>query len=208
MKFVLVNYNLFIKPIEMWIKKYTDDWLIYDRSDESGYINEKNIDQTKIIRTKNIGNADYDRLTYLIDNYDNLPEIFLLSKSNLFKYITREEFNKIKDNTEFTPVLTQYHKVYEPICRYRSGIYEEINNSWYAPQFERRFKTYNDWADYMGLPKPDYLLFAPGGNYILTSKEVHKWPRKFYIKMRDTLEHAVLPAEAQYVERSYYTLWS
>ncbi|MEK6884758.1 MAG: hypothetical protein AABY22_34320, partial [Nanoarchaeota archaeon] len=179
--------------------------LIYDRSETYDWL--KDFPKERIINTKNIGNADYDRLGYLIDNYDNLPKVFLWSKSNLFKYIREEEFDLLKDNKTFTPLLTQHHKVYEPVCRYVDGIYEELNNSWYASQFGRKFNTYNDWAEYMGLPTPRYLRFVPGGNYILTPKEVYKWPKEFYIKMRNTLEHAILPAEAQYAERSYYTLW-
>ena len=199
MKWIAVNYNF----TPNWLKKY--DYLMYNRSDSPEYTEK--FENKRIINTKNIGNADYDRLTYLIDFYDKLPEVFILCKSNLFKYITEKEFNKVKKNKVFTPLLTQNHKVYEPICRYNNGIYEELNNSWYAPQFERKFETYNDWAIYMGLPTPQYLQFAPGGNYLLTPKEVHKYPKEFYIKMRNTLEHAILPAEAQYVERSYYTLW-
>jgi len=202
MKWVLVNYNYTPK----WLGDYEpSNFVIYDRSDNYEWL--KAFPKEYIINTKNIGNADYDRLTYLIDNYDNLPDVFLLAKSNLLNYITKEEFDLVKDNKVFTPLLTQGHKVYEPICRYVDGMFEELNNSWYAPQFESKFKTYNDWADYMGLPKPEYLVFAPGGNYILTPETVHKHPKEFYIKMRDTLEHAVLPAEAHYVERSLYTLW-
>lgn len=205
MKYILVNYN----TDPSWVQKYTDDYLIYDRSDEIPFkFIDWDDDMKHTIIRPNIGNADYDRLSYLVDNYDNLPEMFLLGKANLFKYISFEEFEKVKNNKEFTPLLTENHKVYEPTCRYNNGIYEEINNSWYAPAFERKFNTYNDWADYMELPKPEYLKFAPGGNYILTPKEIHKWPKEFYIKMRDTLKHTKLPAEAHYVERTYYTLWS
>ena len=202
MKWVLVNYNYTPK----WLVDYkTKDFLIYDRSDTYEWL--KMFPRECVINTKNVGNADYDRLTYLIDNYDDLPDVFLLSKSNLLNFITKEEFDKVKDNKVFTPLLTQDHKVYEPVCRYVNGMFEELNNSWYAPQFESKFKTYYDWAEYMGLPTPAYLQFAPGGNYILTPKEVHKWPKGFYIKMRDTLEHTKLPAEAHYVERSLLTLW-
>ncbi len=205
MKYILINYNF--DP--SWVSEYADDYLIYDRSDEMPYnFIDWDPDMEHTIVTKNIGNADYDRLSYLIDNYNNLPDVFLLAKSNLFKFITKEEFDKVKDNKIFTPLLTQNHKVYEPVCRYNDGIYEEINNSWYAPAFERKFDTYNAWADYMELPKPEYLQFAPGGNYILTKETVHKHPKEFYQKMRKTLEYAVLPAEAHYVERTYYSLWS
>lgn len=196
MKFILVNYNF--DP--SWVKEYTDDFLIYDRSDTP-------IEFPNTIHTQNIGNVDHDRLSYLIDNYDALPPVFVLAKSNLFKYISKEEFDLVKQNTEFTPLLTQHHKVYEPICRYVDGMYEELNNSWYAPQFDRQFIDYNEWADWLELPTPRYLKFAPGGNYILTPETVHKHPKKLYEKMRESLEHSVLPAEAQYMERTYYTLW-
>lgn len=205
MKFVLINYNF--DP--SWVKSYTDDYLIYDRSDQVpfNFIDwDENLEHTII--TQNIGNADFDRLTYLIDNYESLPEVFLLAKSNLFKFITPEEFALVKDNKVFTPLLTQGHKVYEPVCRYTNGIYEEINNSWYSSAFERKFDTYNDWAKYLDLPTPKALQFAPGGNYILTKDTVHKWSKEFYIKMRETLRHSKLPAEAHYLERTYYTLWN
>lgn len=197
---IAVNYNC--EPY--WLLK--EDYLIYDRSDSKKYLNL--FDQSRIIYTKNIGNADYDRLTYLIDNYDSLPEVFTLTKSNLFKYITPEEYELVKNNKKFTPLLTQNHKVYEPICRYKNRMYEEINNSWYVQQFERKFNNYGDWASYMGLDSPVYLRFAPGGNYILTKDRVHRYSKDFYIKMRTILKHAQLPAEAHFVERTYFTLWS
>lgn len=202
MKYILVNYNF--DP--SWVLDYTDDYLIYDRSEDFNYWT-RNVDTSKVIRTQNIGNVDFDRLTYLIDNYDRLPEVFLLAKSNLFKFITEEEFQKVKDNTDFTPLLTQNHKVYEPICRYNNGIYEEINNSWYVPSMIHKFETYNEWARYLNLPQPEYLQFAPGGNYILTRERVQRYPLESYIKMRKTLRYTQLPAEAHFVERSYYTLW-
>lgn len=196
MKYILVGYN----QNPSWVREYTDDFLIYDRSEEP-------LDFENVIHTENIGNADYDRLTYLIDNYDDLPDVFVLCKTNLLKYISKEEFELVKDNQCFIPLLTQHHKTYLPVCYYENGMYHERNDSWYSQQFERKFDTYNEWADYMGLPKPEYLAFSPGGNYILTRDVIHKYPKSFYGKMRETLAHAVLPAEAHYVERSYLTLW-
>lgn len=194
MKIIASNYGADCS----WIPKETEDYFIYDRT---------GCGLEKSILVPNIGNADYDRLTYIIDNYESLPDVFMLIKSNLFKYITKEEFDNVKNNTTFTPLLTQNHKTYEPVCRYVDGMYEELNNSWYVPQFESKFYSYDEWAEHMELPTPEYLRFAPGGNYILTPKEIHKHTKDFYIKMRDTLSHAVLPAEAHMVERSYYTLW-
>jgi len=195
MKIIASNYGADCS----WIPKETDDYFIYDRTG-CGLPNS--------VRVPNIGNADYDRLTYIIDNYDNLPEVFILTKSNLFKYITREEFDLVKNNKTFTPLLTQHHKTYEPVCRYVDGMYEETNNSWYVAQFESRYSTYNEWAEELGLPTPEYLRFAPGGNYIVTKEVIHFHPKELYVKIRDMLGYTQLPAEAQFVERTYFTLWS
>ena len=173
-----------------WLKEYTDDIVLYD----------KNV-------LGNVGNCDYDKLCWIVENYDNLPDVFALIKANLWKYISKEEFLKLKDNKVFTPLLTQFHKTYLPICWYENGIYCEVNNSWYVPQFESKFSSYNEWAKSLGLPTPEYLRFAPGGNYILTPKEIHRHPKELYVKMRDMLPYTQLPAEAQFCERTYYTLW-
>lgn len=206
MKNIFVNYNY----IPEWIKTYSDDYLIYDRSSSGKYL--KDFPKDKVIYTENIGNVDRDRLSYIIDHYDHLPAVFLLAKSNLFKYITPEEFAHVKDNTCFTPLLTQGHKTYSDkngeVCFYKDGMYYERNDSWYVPAFFTRYLTYNDWARDLGFPTPDYIPFAPGGNYILTKEVIHRHPKKLYQKMKDMLEYTELPAEAQFVERTYYHLWS
>jgi hypothetical protein len=196
MKYVLTNYEADCE----WVKDYTHDYLIYDRSD-CGLPNR--------ISRDNRGDADYDKLSYIVDNYYDLPDVFLLSKSNLFKFITKEEFDKVKDNTDFTPLLTQGHKTYEPICRYNGGIYEEINNSWYLNSVPAKyFNNYHEFAKAFFLPDPEYLKFAPGGSYILTRERVHRYGRDFYDSLREILPYCQRPGEAHMIERSYYNIWS
>jgi hypothetical protein len=132
----------------------------------------------------------------------------LLSKSNLFKYITKEEFEEVKDNTTFIPLLTKNHKTYEPVCRYAGNIYEEINNSWYLGSVPAKyFRSYAEFAHAFHLPNPPYLQFAPGGNYILTREAVHKYSRDFYDELRSILPYCQRPGEAHMIERSYYNIW-
>ena len=202
MKAILVNYNY----IPDWLKDYDFDYLIFDRSDDG-------IERPEMRKTKNVGNADYDKLGWLIEHYDNLPEVFLWGKTNLFKYITKEEFDKVKDNKTFTPLLTQNHKTYSDrlgaVCYYADEMYYERNDNWYVQQFTHKFKTLNEFARYLCLPPLGaYVPFAPGGNYILTAERVHRYGKDFYIAMRSALEHSVLPAEAHFCERLYFTLWS
>lgn len=207
MKAILVNYNF----TPDWLKDYPElDYVIFDRSDSKEWL--KDFPQDKIIYTVNKGNADLDKLDWLIDSYYNLPDVFLWGKTNLFKYISKEEFDKVKDNTTFTPLLTQNHKTYSDrigaVCYYADGIYYERNDNWYVSQFSTRFDSLNDFARYLSLPPlGNYVPFPPGGNFILTRDRVHKFGIELYEKMRDSLLHSVLPAEAHFCERIYYTLW-
>ena len=215
MKAILINHNF----TPNWLSEYDFDYLIYDRSDSTEYL--KDFPQDRIIYTKNIGNVDWDRLSYLVDNYDNLPEVFLWSKSNLFKYISKPEFDEVKNNKYFTPLLTSNHKeilydgteeyvkrhgTFKDVSFYQGGMYYELNNSWYIDT-SRRFQSYEDFARHFGLPNPEYLPFAPGGNYLLTRERVHRHSKEFYDEMRNVLPYTILPTEAHYCERSYYNLW-
>lgn len=202
---MLINYDF--TPDKDFIG---EDYLIYDRSDNRDYL--KDFDQSKIIYTENVGQVDYDKLSYLVDNYDSLPDVFLWGKTNLFKYVSEEEYEKVANNKTFTPLLTQGHKVYSddfgPVCYYQDGIYYERNNSWYADQFQWKYaKNYGEFAEMFHLPNPFYIPFAPGGNYILTKEVVHKYSRDFYENMVSVLPYAQLPLEAQFCERSYYNMW-
>lgn len=207
MKAVLVNYNY----TPDWLKQSDLDYVIYDRSDSKEYL--KDFDQSKIIYTSNLGNVDYDKLTYLIENYYNLPEVFLWGKTNLFKYISKEEFDLVKDNHTFTPLLTKNHRIYKnefgDVCFYDDqGMYREINNSWFLGEVPAKYvRTWNEWARELMLPQPEYIPFAPGGNYILTREKVHLYGRAYYEKIRAMLGYCQLPGEAHCAERSYYLMW-
>lgn len=203
---VLVNYQF--KPDLSWIG---DDYVIFDRSEDKSFV--KDIPEDKLIYTENRGNVDYDKLTYLVENYENLPEVFLWGKTNLFKYITPEEYDLVKDNKIFTPLLTKNHKTYSDhlsqVCYYdHNGIYSERNDSWYMNSHPGvYYYNYQQFAKDLDLPCPAYIPFAPGGNYILTREVVHRYSRDLYDKMRSVLPYCQLPGEAHLCERSYYLLW-
>lgn len=202
MKAVLVNYNF----TPTWLLTSGLDYLIYDRSDGDSWLAD--FPKERIIKTKNIGNVDYDKLSFLVENYDTLPDVFLWGKTNLFKYISTEEYDEVKDNTTFTPLLTQHHKTYMPVCYYENGMYYEINDSWYLhPHYSKYFNNWAEWAKEFCLPNLPYIPFAPGGNYILTKATVHRHGKDMYESMKSTMEHAKLPGEAQLAERSYYLMW-
>lgn len=198
MKFVLVRYN---NDFE-WAKEYTDDILIYDRS-------EVPLNSNNVIESENIGQVDYDKLTYLIDYYDQLPNVFVWAKANLLgRFVEKEYFEQCLENGSFAPLLRFDHKTQEPISFYDSTMmYNELNNSWYTGPLDYKLPNYTAFAKYMKLDSPQYLRFPPGGNFILTRERVHRYPRSFYFQMRELLPYSKNPAEAHYMERTYLSLW-
>lgn len=205
MKAVLVNYN----TTPDWLLTSDLDYLLYDRSDSKEYL--KDFPQERIIYTENIGQVDYDKLSYLVDNYYNLPDVFLWGKANLFKSVTEEDLKLALERGEYTPLIRQDHRTYSDdrgvVSYYQDAMYWERNDSWYFWSLPAKYSDYGSFARDFQLPNPPYIPFNPGGNFILTKDKVHQYSRDFYEKMRDSLPHVANPAEAHCCERSYYTLW-
>lgn len=206
MKAVLVNYNF----TPTWLLTSGLDYVIFDRSDSKEYL--KDFPQERIRYTENVGQVDYDKLNFLVDNYDTLPDVFLWGKTNLFKSISEEEYEVVKNNTVFTPLLTQNHKTYSDalgiVNYYAQGMYWERGDSWFFNCFPSKYvHSWDEWKNSLGIKCDYYIPFFPGGNCILTREVVHKYSRDFYQKMASSLPYCMEPAEAQCCERSYYLLW-
>lgn len=200
MKYIISRYNHDLG----WLKHYTKDFVLYDRS-------EKPLEGAIVV--PNIGTDIYDKFTYIIDNYDNLPDVAVYTKANLFKYITETEFDLLKDNKTFTPLLTQNHRIYSdnesPVCWYEDGMYCERNDYWYLRELPTKNVTHTtELKKLLGLEGRKYLKFAPGSNYIVPKENILKHSKEFYIKLRSYLEHAIYPGEAQLIERGLYYLWN
>ena len=185
-----------------WINQYAPSMILYDRSDDP-------IPGSIIV--PNLGTDISDKLHFIITNYNNLPPVAVYTKANLFKYITQPEFDKVKNNSSFTPLLTMNHRTYKgedgkDVCFYKDGIYWEINNMWYLNSHPTKYNPKEIQA-FMGIDKMEYVPFAPGSNYILTAEDIRRHPVEFYIKLYNYLQWAVYPAEAQIIERGMYTLW-
>lgn len=195
MKYVVSRYNHDIS----WLPKYTSDFIIYDRSEQP---------VTNSIVVPNLGSDISDKLRFIIDNYSDLPDVAVYTKANLFKYITPEEFDEVKDNKTFTPLLTQRHKTYLPICWYEKGLYAEKNDYFYIyPHPAKSKESFLELLMLLKMHKRKYNLFSPGSSYILTREDILKHPKDLYIKLKSYLDWTVYPGEAQMLERSLYYLW-
>ena len=152
MKSCLVNYNYDPE----WIQDYPElEVILYDRSDDG--MNRNLEKYGTLIRTENKGDVDADKLSFLIENYNRLPEVFLWGKSNLFKFVDTKDFEKALFKRDFSPLLKYTHKTYSDkcgqVCFYKDGMYYERADSWFFNATEaKNFKTWNEWCIRFGLP--------------------------------------------------------
>ncbi len=199
MKWILSRYEHKIA----YLKDYTDDWIMYDRS-------RIPLNDTKVIITANRGSDIYDKFSFIIDNYDNLPDVAVYTKANIFDFIKPREFEKIKDNTTFTPILSQDHHTYSDskgiVCFYKDNIYWERNDLWYIGSHPCKNNPY-ELMDLLGIKDMKYVPFAPGSGYILTRENIQQKSLDFYIKLRSYLEWDRYPGESMIIERGLYTIW-
>jgi hypothetical protein len=197
MPYVLSRYNHHVS----WVLDYAnpEEITIYDRSE--------NPLEGSIV-APNVGSDWYDKLTWIIDNYNNLPDVVLLAKANMFDYITPREFERIRFNDTLTPILTQNHKTYSDeqgvVCFYENGLYYERNDGWYLSSHPARS---TELFFLLGMSGKDYIPFAPGSGYIVPKENILKYSKKFYEKLRAYLEWTIYPGEAQIMERGAYCLW-
>jgi hypothetical protein len=204
---VISNYGWDIS----WVPEYTDNYLIYDRSDTPVF--PKNIDMTKVIKSPNVGYNSYDYFRFIVDNYDNLPDVTIFAKGHCFpRHVSQVYFDRVMNNDRFTPLMDEtQHKPEMPVSYIKDGLYHEINNSWYFNNWgSKYFVNYNDFLRYVYKNPliPDYVTFAPGGDHIVPRENILKLPKRLYENMMVFMSHCREPVETHMIERACYTLWT
>ncbi|MDP1728623.1 MAG: DUF3431 domain-containing protein, partial [archaeon] len=172
---------------------------------------EKN---NNIILQKNVGYNLYDYFSYIIDNYDKLPNCIAFVKGNVFpRHVSKEFFDRIINNTFFTPIEeNQIPTVRWPLSFFSpNGGYCEINNDWYLKHHKTKyFHSYNDFIKFCFVDPiiPRHIRFAPGANYIVPKKNIIKLSKQFYQNLKFIISYTQFPGEAHIIERALYTLWT
>jgi hypothetical protein len=154
--------------------------------------------------------------TFIIDNYNNLPNYTTFIKANIVpRHLTKNRFELLMNNKFFTPLFEpELHNPHMPICMFSSdGVWSELNQMSTSPDLARHpvkyFHTYNELMSlYFENPIiPKYISFAPGANYIIPKEMIYKYPLEFYQQLREFISYDKLPWEAHIIERALYSIW-
>jgi hypothetical protein len=210
-KWIVTSYRHDIS----WIDSYTDNYLIYDKSNEL-------IETDKIKHQKNVGRNIYDTFHYIVNNYENLPDICVFIKGNIFNrmwldspapHCKEEKFKKLINNNFFTP-LESYDDLPESPVHIKGeddGYCELATPEGCWPKVKQKyFKTYNEFLDIMFInpDHPKWIRFAPGGNYIVPKDRILFYSKLFYEKLMNYVDiDYEISDESHIIERALYTIW-
>ena len=211
MNFLVVsNYNNDIS----WVSLYTSNYLIYDQSNTASHFSE--IDQSKVIPAPHMGHNIRDYCTYIIEHYDDLPDVVILAAGNVFpRHSSENYFASVMNARIFTPIEEPgRHAAQWPMTFLdKEGGYNEYNDGWYLKYMKSNyFHSYNELAAFCfkDTTSPLYIRFTPGANYIVPRECILKYPKVFYENLRLFVSRTldIVPTESYLIERMFYTLWT
>ena len=212
-EFVISNWKSDLE----WIKISNfskENITIYDRSE-----NPKDWSHLgKFYYSPNVGENIYDMFRFVIENYDNLPDVTIFMKGNMIHSEINGEYyycdvdrlkRAFKVNT-FYPIERYHSQCIYP--RVNDGMYMEKNNNGFTHNgMDRKYyNTYNQFLEdnFVDPFFPDYIRFAPGGNYVVPKQNILSYSKKFYEKLQSYVSYTIVPLEAHILERALYTLWT
>ena len=196
-----------------WVPEYTDNYLIYDRGPEPSY--PPTIDQTKVKKAPNVGYNSYDYFTYIIDHYDDLPDVVIFAKAWTWpRHVTKEYFDRVMNNSYFTPLTDwKMHKDRWPYGFFSpEGLLCELNTDIFLRHPDRPTRyvhRYNDFLRFCFKEPliPRYRMFAPGGDYIVPKANILKLSKVVYENLRLFMSHDKHAGETHIIERTCIQLW-
>jgi len=204
-KWIVTSFNHDIS----WINDYTQNYLIFDKS--------CSLQETdKIKHQKNVGYNIYDTFYFIVNNYNNLPDVCVFIKGNVLNraepHCTKEKFDRIINNNILTPIESYEHIVQSQAqILDENGGYMEINNSWYINAVGVK-KFFNSFDQFLNTVFEDAVhrhwnRFAPGANYIVPKDNILFYSKDFYKRLMGYVDYHQTPSEAHVLERAMFTIW-
>ena len=215
-KLIVSNHNTDLE----WLKITYDygfspkNTIIYDRSDETKDWSHLG----KSITSPNVGENIYDMMRFIIENYEDLPDISIFVKGNLlsrpdspggssYYYTYPDRFIRAIQSNYFLPI--------ERDCSVTNifvngGGY--VERTW-TPDLNIPRKYFSSFYELLSLlflnpVNPEYIRFAPGGNYVVPKENMLKYSKNFYKKMMVYTDyHHSDVQEAHWFERILTMAW-
>ncbi len=230
-KLVVSNYNSDLEWLKMTHSNgfSADNTIIYDRSN-----NKKNWSHLgETFSSPNIGGNQYDILRFIIEYYDNLPDISIFIKGNLFSkkeenyYTTKERFIQGLNEDKFFSLWVDKCLALNDFRHLTYTTRESLDNGRlsqplhhcdfkYNTNLEHRYfsRVYDLWNwCFIDPPKSNSIEFIPACNFVVPKETILKYTKSLYEKLLSILYDPTSSsdptcAESHLIERTFYFMWS
>ena len=203
-KIVISRYNEDIS----WINNYSYDYIVYNKG-------EKIEEVHNVLNVENIGNNQRDIFQFIVENYDNLPNIIVFVQGNPYDHCKKEKFDKLILSEQFTS-LESYEDIIQSNAQTldKYGGFMEINNSWYINHYNNTlgqtcaWTSFNHFMDscFVNYVSNHWNRFAPGSQYIITKEIAHHYPKNFWKFLMNVLNKNHM-TEGHVIERSLWMIF-
>jgi hypothetical protein len=209
--YVISNYDY--DPSDV-ISSLNGNYILYQQGDDTKVPKKiKKLDNFRI--SPHTGHNISDYLSYIIDNYDNLPKEIGFIKGSIYpRHITKELFESRINETGFIPLYSDENtyktNIQGRICKkliaqqISPGLYMEIANDWYVSSSEkgRYYPTLESlFYKITGRDLPMYITMVPGACMVVERNKVLKWDKIFYEELYKSITYRYFPVEAYHMER-------
>lgn len=189
---VVAKYNEDIS----WLNNYKNNCIIYDKSKGD---------------LPNIGRESHTYLTYIIDNYDNLPDVVFFTQGNKsdHSYQSIEYFLNIdKYSKNYNYLASDYYFYSENTQEYsKDHLYGYRNMQPYPLDnfgFRKWFKTYID--DEYDINS--YVTLWWGAIFSVKREQILTRSKDFYITLLNYIPNTNNPEVGHYFERSWFYIFN
>lgn len=200
--FIIASHN---EDIE-WLKPIANQTIIYNKGNP---ISEEASNLfAAVVSLPNVGRESHTYLTYVIENYEKLPEVVTFSQARISDHghlnplnalITMsEEAKEFGASKNFRQAYVPFHFGFNSVRsdrNYRTVVCEKFSNI-------GSFMT-----SFFGSHNPHLKVYW-NGIFSVRRDKILSRPKEFYIALRKTLEYHNNPVEGHYFERCWYYIFN
>ena len=195
---VIARYNEDIR----WSNGYPR--IIYNKGKEI-----EGLPEDEQIMLPNVGRESHTYLTYIIDNYDKLPEYVMFCQGRIDDHVGALGINSyINPDYDFVVNRLWYGKEWDDSTGrliHHSAWQEMLEQG----KLRKASLSYVDWfKKVLNAALDRGTLYSPGAIFFVSSKLIRKRHVGFYKKLRSYLEDHVNPEEGHYMKRSWFYIFT
>ena len=199
-----------------WLPRYSDQYLVFEQGEGSGF--PPQLDRAKVEFVAHHGSNYKDYFHYIIDHYDDLPDVLFLLKGNVFpRHVRQHVFDTYFRTREPCSIIDRKkHRTNFPLDYFgKDGMYRELNTDWFMHSGVpwRYFQTLDSFLSHFdkSFKHKMYTEFSIGGQYIVTREYLQRIPKSVYKDFLQVVSHGSqsngYTAECFIVERALDRLW-